>query len=1159
MKISTLITLPLILIVMLISDLSSLKADESVIKVKTLTFDSIVTRRGIWKFPDANQDFRKIIMNYTLKCDPRTPHDRFDCGEWDYSSYIKVHIKTGRDTVYQLKHQEYSVGSYSDDELTILTDDEFNSIKNQKLIYYTVSKLQNSLKSESNNEIKALYDSPNENLTIKKDTPFKVQYYFDNPKLKLLGLNGENLGKLRIKFSNKNVTIKNLKITIANHKFIDTTLFSGTNTILFQNDYTIGEEEWSEILFSKQHRTLSNGLGIVLTISADKFISNETGEPIEQQMLAINDKQIFSNELIHYPTFDGKNDYIQSEKTGLLSNQSQFTIEGFVKINKWSNWSKIMGIGDKIHFETGDVKGDLYFMLRNEMNSNIKISSALTEGKWYHIAAVYNGNKESNSEKLKIYINGKSISGVYSGTLPTQTPKLNKPFNLSSNEWNTACINGAVYNVRVWNKNLTEEEIFDNIDKVLPANTDGLILNYPNSNENNINTTADVSGNNNNGINFGFPRIQTLSGDELSKFKPINTNVPAIEIVIGDFEIESKSVEEKIYTTPKIYSLSKYKVENDKLILESNTPTIKSGYQYSTDINGNIIDSVMIAGTKNITNQTLVYNSEPEPIYQNIEIGRFITPYGIGLDLGPDGFTWKYDVTDYAPILTGDVEFSAGNLQELVDVTFDFYKGTAPRKVEKFTELWGGYGNHLYKNLDNNTVLNQISVPKTPNTFSAKVRTRLTGHGHQSNTGSFPHCCEWKANTHYLSMNDDVKVWSIWQQYDCATNPVYPQGGTWPGSREGWCPGDVVKDIDFELSNYNNVESSNTFDYEITPVPSQNEGMGNGNYEMAFHFFEYGEQAHSVDAEVYEIFSPNNKGLFSRKNPICNNPVIVIRNNGKTNLTSLKFIYKVSGGVEETYNWTGDLKPNILDTISLPIISSSFWLGDDNHIFDVKISSPNNQNDEYAVNDTMSANFNMPDIIENNSTLEFLTPNYSYEQMKLTIKDIMGNILYSKDNFESQKSYKIPLDFPDGCYTMELTNEAMVGIKYWAVNGMIAGNLKIVSKENKLLKSFNPDFGYSIVYSFNLGQASLVQSPDFEYLINIFPNPSENEINCKIDNEIGIVSIEIFDAAGKVILTENNFNSNSIYKVNLKLFSAGNYFIRFKNNKFNIIKNFIKK
>ena len=63
--------------------------------VKTFTFDSITTRRGIFELPPRDQ-YEKIIMHYTLKCDPRTTRDRFDCGEWDYLTYTVVRDTLGR-------------------------------------------------------------------------------------------------------------------------------------------------------------------------------------------------------------------------------------------------------------------------------------------------------------------------------------------------------------------------------------------------------------------------------------------------------------------------------------------------------------------------------------------------------------------------------------------------------------------------------------------------------------------------------------------------------------------------------------------------------------------------------------------------------------------------------------------------------------------------------------------------------------------------------------------------------------------------------------------------------------------------------------------------------------------------------------------------------
>ncbi|MEA1981454.1 MAG: hypothetical protein U9N54_10830 [candidate division Zixibacteria bacterium] len=80
------------------------------------------------------------------------------------------------------------------------------------------------------------------------------------------------------------------------------------------------------------------------------------------------------------------------------------------------------------------------------------------------------------------------------------------------------------------------------------------------------------------------------------------------------------------------------------------------------------------------------------------ELARYITPYGKRLDLGVDGFTWIYDVTDYAPLLKGKVELSSANTQELLDLRFQFIEGTPPREVLKIENLWKT-GSYQYGNL----------------------------------------------------------------------------------------------------------------------------------------------------------------------------------------------------------------------------------------------------------------------------------------------------------------------------------------------------------------------------------------------------------------------------------------------------------------------------
>ena len=60
---------------------------------------------------------------------------------------------------------------------------------------------------------------------------------------------------------------------------------------------------------------------------------------------------------------------------------------------------------------------------------------------------------------------------------------------------------------------------------------------------------------------------------------------------------------------------------------------------------------------------------------EDIEIARYITPYGIQFDLGPNGFSWIYDVTDYQNYLKDTVDLRAHNTQELLDLKFAFIEG----------------------------------------------------------------------------------------------------------------------------------------------------------------------------------------------------------------------------------------------------------------------------------------------------------------------------------------------------------------------------------------------------------------------------------------------------------------------------------------------------
>ncbi|MBN2681337.1 MAG: hypothetical protein JXR58_02405 [Bacteroidales bacterium] len=86
--------------------------------VQTLTFDDITKRRGTWIFPDESIEFRKILMYYTLKCDPATTQDGYACGEWDYLTYNFVYNHTGNFDSTLLSHPYFTINSEAPEEFS---------------------------------------------------------------------------------------------------------------------------------------------------------------------------------------------------------------------------------------------------------------------------------------------------------------------------------------------------------------------------------------------------------------------------------------------------------------------------------------------------------------------------------------------------------------------------------------------------------------------------------------------------------------------------------------------------------------------------------------------------------------------------------------------------------------------------------------------------------------------------------------------------------------------------------------------------------------------------------------------------------------------------------------------------------------------------------
>jgi hypothetical protein len=399
--------------------------------------------------------------------------------------------------------------------------------------------------------------------------------------------------------------------------------------------------------------------------------------------------------------------------------------------------------------------------------------------------------------------------------------------------------------------------------------------------------------------------------------------------------------------------------------------------------------------------------------------------------------------------------------------------------------------------------------------------------------------------------------WHIWQTHECAQNPVYPQGGTWPGAREGWCPGDVVKDNEFIITNLVSGSSVN-LDYDITPVPANNPGMASGNYVTAMHFLQYGAANHSLDAEVYEVLSPTNWEYRSRTNPYCDDARIVIRNAGETTLTSVTITYKVSGGQTSTFNWTGNLKFMETEEVELPIDEGTFWQGDNTWKFIATVSEPNGGTDQYAGNDTYTTNFEMPEVYEGNMIVRYKSNNYPTENY-WEIKDIDGNVAASRYTADANTLYEDTLNLEPGCYTFYLYDSEDDGLSYWAWPNQGNGYCRLKENGGGYYEYFEAEFGGLITHGFSVGVlASVFDNQEKERLIEVYPNPNQGEFRLEMAGLNGEYTIAVINNLGQTLI-QKTVDINSFYEEQFDIKNADNglYFVRIIGDDLNTTKRIV--
>lgn len=239
-------------------------------------------------------------------------------------------------------------------------------------------------------------------------------------------------------------------------------------------------------------------------ICSDLTVSNDPG--LCEANVTVNSPTVSDNCSINLALdFDGNNDYISLPKQNLLTG---LTYQAWIKTTSNASTSNYDGnsalsiIGDKtngIWNSFGISNGNLEYHHFTGTWQVISSSQTINDGLWHNVAVTH----DQSTGSVKLYVDGVEVTnsniayGTGGGAAAVGFDTIGASFSFTSDAGEF--FEGQIDEVGVWNRPLTSSEITDNFNALIDSNGSGLVLYYDFEDGVGASTTADNSGNGNNG------------------------------------------------------------------------------------------------------------------------------------------------------------------------------------------------------------------------------------------------------------------------------------------------------------------------------------------------------------------------------------------------------------------------------------------------------------------------------------------------------------------------------------------------------------------------------------------------------------------------------------------------------------------------------------
>lgn len=1130
----------------LISFLPAQQAGDTIV-VQTFDYSS-ATRDTVVEFPDdPDLTFERIIMRYNMRCKdglvspPVVGQTNRGCGEWDYSNNTFIYDSTRVDSVLRFQSSHFIAG-FSGDEFPYLLQPTYAVMQHRQFFPTILDTLSEQQFTLGAGLIEASEALPTDRLTS------RAQYLLTQDELLNAGLSQGQLNGLILQVAQGVAQARFLRLRIKPTAktvldgdvpelegwqtvyFADTDFAPGENRLNFHTPFSWDGTSHLLLDFSFSQNTPGESLSL---------LSEELAQA--QGLMAAEDRQLL---------FNGNN-YIQAEDYQGIAGQAPRTVEAWIRTTEVNG--EIVSWGVNRNSEKWVIRLNDDGVLRLEVNGgNVRGTQPLNDGQWHHIAVVFEGSSLAGTT---FYVDGEVEPFSATSNHPVNTAA-ELPVRVSRGV-NNRYWNGAMDDIRIWSAilegNTIRQWMHRRVESSHPAYAK-LELYYPlNEAEGLLVEDHSLQGHDGTIINF-FDYREMPAGVEIFKgFQPTLLR-PQMTLLQGNYElqIDTLLVEDTLLHPPT--QVIVYQVNSNAGSSQSDEVVGTDPADYWTvqanevlDPEGNLITSDTPMPDGSIDPGEITWFQRYPARY---EIMSFVTPYGINLDLGPEGKTWYFDVSDFGPILKGQKRMQmtfGGQFQEDMDVQFLFIVGTPPREVLEIQHLWRTSGNENYNNILNDRVFEPREVQLRPDAAGYKLTSAITGHGQEG---------EFIPRDHFIDLDggDDEFVWTVWKE--CAFNPVFPQGGTWIYDRSGWCPGMATDKQEWDITPLVDIGGSVEIDYGLYTA------SGDSRYIVNNQLVTYGPAKFGLDAAIVDIIRPTDQITHGRLNPICHEPQVIIRNTGADTLTSLEIKYWLNNAVDpEVYTWTGSLAFLESEEIDLPS-PPSLWnaLGSGENSFNVEISSPNSGPDEYAFNNSLSASFVPADVIPQHFYIWFGTNNVASEN-SYEVLDADGNILFSREDMSNNTIYQDTLMLAPGCYTFRVYDTDNDGLSFFANNDG-SGFIRFREVGGPIVASFESDFGGGIEYNFSTDLLVSTHHPPEQALeVQIFPNPVESSAQIQIEGGEGWIRLRLNSATGREVYREDfrAISGQVNHTLELQGLASGIYFLEVQSEQGREVKRLVKK